>query len=68
MLDAQAAAAEAFKPNGTAANVDIAARTVIENAGYGYGFTHRLGHGIGIKGSCSTIAFNRRSLKTNTDW
>ena len=50
MLDAQAAAAEAFKPNGTAANVDIAARTVIENAGYGYGFTHRLGHGIGIKG------------------
>uniref|UniRef100_L2GII3 Xaa-pro dipeptidase n=1 Tax=Colletotrichum fructicola (strain Nara gc5) TaxID=1213859 RepID=L2GII3_COLFN len=29
--------------------VDIAARTVIEDAGYGYGFTHRLGHGIGIK-------------------
>ncbi|KAK8030386.1 peptidase M24- structural domain-containing protein [Apiospora arundinis] len=36
-------------PNHTAAGVDIAARTVIEDAGYGYGFTHRLGHGIGIK-------------------
>lgn len=51
VLDAQTAAAEAFKPNATAASIDIAARTVIEDAGYGYGFTHRLGHGIGIKGS-----------------
>lgn len=50
VLDAQAAAAEAFKPNATAASIDIAARGVIEAAGYGYGFTHRLGHGIGIKG------------------
>lgn len=50
VLEAQTAAAEAFKPNATAASIDIAARTVIEDAGYGYGFTHRLGHGIGIKG------------------
>lgn len=50
VLDAQTAAAGAFKPNATAASIDIAARTVIEDAGYGYGFTHRLGHGIGIKG------------------
>ncbi|KPM35563.1 hypothetical protein AK830_g11024 [Neonectria ditissima] len=49
VLDAQTAAAEAFRHNNTAASVDIAARTVIEDAGYGYGFTHRLGHGIGIK-------------------
>ncbi|ETS82903.1 hypothetical protein PFICI_04779 [Pestalotiopsis fici W106-1] len=49
VLDAQTAAAAAFKPNNTAASVDIAARNVIEAAGYGYGFTHRLGHGIGIK-------------------
>ncbi|EGR49239.1 Prolidase/Aminopeptidase P-like protein [Trichoderma reesei QM6a] len=49
VLDAQTAAAKAMRPNGTAASVDIAARTVIEGAGYGYGFTHRLGHGIGIK-------------------
>ncbi|KAH6894218.1 peptidase M24, structural domain-containing protein [Thelonectria olida] len=49
VFEAQTAAAQAFKPNNTAASVDIAARTVIEYAGYGYGFTHRLGHGIGIK-------------------
>ncbi|KAK8009699.1 zinc knuckle-domain-containing protein [Apiospora arundinis] len=49
VLQAQTAAAAAFMPNHTAAGVDIAARTVIEDAGYGYGFTHRLGHGIGIK-------------------
>jgi Xaa-Pro aminopeptidase len=49
VFEAQTAAAQAFKPNNTAASVDIAARTVIEDAGYGYGFTHRLGHGIGIK-------------------
>lgn len=50
VLEAQTAAAQAFKPNATAASIDIAARTVIENAGYGHAFTHRLGHGIGIKG------------------
>ena len=49
VLDAQTAAAEAMKPNNTAASVDIAARSVIEDHNYGYGFTHRLGHGIGIK-------------------
>ncbi|KZL79164.1 metallopeptidase family m24 [Colletotrichum incanum] len=49
VLDAQSAAAAAFRPNNTAASVDIAARKVIEDEGYGYGFTHRLGHGIGIK-------------------
>ncbi|OTA99428.1 hypothetical protein M426DRAFT_325137 [Hypoxylon sp. CI-4A] len=49
VFDAQTAASAEFKPNNTAANVDLAARKVIEEAGYGYAFTHRLGHGIGIK-------------------
>ncbi|KAI0159958.1 peptidase M24, structural domain-containing protein [Hypoxylon sp. FL1284] len=49
VLEAQSAAAAQFKPKNTAANVDLAARGVIEEAGYGQGFTHRLGHGIGIK-------------------
>ena len=49
VLDAQAASVKAMVPNGTAASVDIAAREVIEKAGYGEAFTHRLGHGIGIK-------------------
>ncbi|OTA67060.1 Prolidase/Aminopeptidase P-like protein [Hypoxylon sp. EC38] len=49
VLKAQTAAAAEFKPNNTAASVDLAARRVIDEAGYGYAFTHRLGHGIGIK-------------------
>jgi Xaa-Pro aminopeptidase len=32
----------------TAAEVDAAARQVIEDAGYGKAFRHRLGHGIGL--------------------
>lgn len=39
-----------MKENLTAASVDIAARNVITEAGYGESFTHRVGHGIGIKG------------------
>ncbi|KAL2207055.1 Creatinase/aminopeptidase [Sarocladium strictum] len=64
VLDAQTAAAHAFKPNHSAASVDIAARTVIEDAGYGYGFTHRLGHGIGIKAHESPYLnkFNKESI------
>ncbi|KAI0117849.1 peptidase M24, structural domain-containing protein [Nemania sp. FL0031] len=49
VLAAQSAAETALKPNNTAASVDVAARSVIQNAGYGERFTHRLGHGIGIK-------------------
>ncbi|KAK6951624.1 hypothetical protein Daesc_006146 [Daldinia eschscholtzii] len=49
VLEAQTAAAREFKANNTAANVDLAARKTIEEAGYGHAFTHRLGHGIGIK-------------------
>ena len=55
VLDAQTAAANAFRPNATAASIDIAARTIIEDAGYGFGFTHRLGHGIGIKGTSASV-------------
>ena len=47
--DAQAAAVSAMVSNNTAASVDIAARDVVEAAGYGKYFTHRLGHSIGIK-------------------
>ncbi|KAI1653939.1 Prolidase/Aminopeptidase P-like protein [Daldinia decipiens] len=49
VLDAQTAASKKFKANNTAASVDIAARKIIEDAGYDHAFTHRLGHGIGIK-------------------
>ncbi len=48
VLDAQTAAIEAAKPGVPCFEVDAAARRVIERAGYGEAFTHRLGHGLGI--------------------
>jgi len=50
---AQVAALTAVRPGATCESVDIAARKVIEDAGYGPGykyFAHRLGHGIGMEG------------------
>jgi Xaa-Pro dipeptidase len=50
---AQAAALAAAKPGVACEAVDIAARKVISDAGYGPDykfFTHRLGHGIGMDG------------------
>jgi len=49
VLDAQTASLKQLKPGQTAASVDIAARDEISSAGYGASFTHRVGHGIGIK-------------------
>ncbi|KAH9843259.1 putative peptidase [Teratosphaeria destructans] len=49
VFEAQTASLAALEENSTAAAVDIAARTLIEEAGYGKAFTHRVGHGIGIK-------------------
>ncbi len=45
---ANQAAFEAAKPGTACEDVDKAARSVIENAGYGPYFTHRLGHGLGL--------------------
>ena len=47
-LEAQKAALDFIKPGVTAHEVDRAARQVIEKAGYGQYFNHRLGHGIGM--------------------
>jgi Xaa-Pro dipeptidase len=50
---AQTAALHAAKPGVQCQVVDTAARKVIEDAGFGSGythFTHRLGHGIGMDG------------------
>jgi Xaa-Pro dipeptidase len=48
--EANAAGRAAAKPGVPCANVDIAARDVIEKSGYGKYFTHRTGHGIGMEG------------------
>jgi len=48
VLEAQSAAIEKAAPGVPCFEVDAAARRVIERAGYGEYFTHRLGHGLGI--------------------
>jgi Xaa-Pro dipeptidase len=52
-LEAQTAALAAARPGVPCEAVDAAARKVIEDAGYGPGytyFTHRVGHGMGMDG------------------
>lgn len=46
--DAQTAAIDAIEPGVTAEAVDHAARSVIEDRGYGEAFIHRTGHGVGL--------------------
>jgi Xaa-Pro dipeptidase len=46
---AQATACEAVAPGVSCAEIDRAARDVIERAGYGEAFVHRTGHGLGIE-------------------
>jgi len=47
---AQLAGIEALRAGATGEAVDRAARKVIDEAGYGPFFTHRLGHGLGMDG------------------
>jgi Xaa-Pro aminopeptidase len=47
---AQLAGIDALKAGAIPEAVDRAARKVIEDAGYGQYFTHRLGHGLGMDG------------------
>jgi Xaa-Pro dipeptidase len=47
---AQMAGIDALRAGAPAESVDRAARRVVEDAGYGAFFTHRLGHGLGMDG------------------
>ncbi|MDG3131696.1 Xaa-Pro peptidase family protein [Streptococcus suis] len=47
-LEAHMAALRMIKPGVKAEDIDRAARSVIEQAGYGEYFNHRLGHGLGM--------------------
>jgi Xaa-Pro dipeptidase len=49
VLEAQLAGIEAVKPGTPLADIDAAARRVIEKAGFGEYFVHRLGHAIGLE-------------------
>lgn len=48
VLKAQLAAVEASKPGVACSEIDLMARNIIADAGYGTYFPHRLGHGLGI--------------------
>jgi D-alanyl-D-alanine dipeptidase len=50
VLRAQEAGYRAAREGTSASAVDAAARAVIDEAGYGAYFIHRLGHGIGLDG------------------
>lgn len=47
---AQSAAIDRVRPGVAAQDIDRAARDVIEQAGFGAQFTHRVGHGLGMDG------------------
>jgi Xaa-Pro aminopeptidase len=47
VLEAQARAIAAIRPGAEARSIDLAARSVIEEAGFGAQFNHSVGHGIG---------------------
>lgn len=59
---AQRAAVDAVHPGAIPAEIDHAARRVIEEAGYGEFFVHRTGHGIGLEGHEQPYI-----IETNTD-
>lgn len=48
VIASQAAGIAALKKGNTCEQADAAARKVIDDAGYGHAFRHRLGHGIGM--------------------
>ncbi len=49
VLQANQAGRNAVQPGATAGAIDLAARRVIEVAGFGPAFSHRTGHGIGLE-------------------
>lgn len=58
---AQTESVRKFTPNNTAADVDITARKIIAEAGYG-DMKHRVGHGIGIKAHESPYLHQRNNV------
>lgn len=62
VLAANRASLKATKPGVTCESIDVAARQVIEDAGYGEYFIHRLGHGLGME-----IHEHPYMVRNNTD-
>ncbi len=57
VIQANAAGRAACKPGVSAGSIDDAARRVIEKAGYGPHFNHRVGHGLGMEAHESPYMF-----------
>ena len=57
VIQANAAGRAACMPGVTAGSIDNAARQVIEKAGYGSYFNHRVGHGLGMEAHESPYMF-----------
>ena len=49
VLKANRVSFEASRPGVTCESIDVAARDVLDEAGYGEYFIHRLGHGVGME-------------------
>jgi Xaa-Pro dipeptidase len=62
VMQANKAGREAARPGIMAGDVDKAARDVIERAGYGQYFTHRVGHGLGMEGHEPPYMFGENTL------
>ena len=64
VLRANLAAIDTVKEGATAAEVDLAARNIIKNEGYGQYFTHSTGHGVGLEiHEAPTVSFkNEKNL------
>lgn len=61
-VQANAAGRAASRPGVTAGSVDQAARAVIEAAGYGPQFFHRVGHGLGLEEHEPPYMFGENAL------
>lgn len=68
VLKAQLAGLAAIKKGVVASEVDMAARTVIEEAGYGKYFDHGLGHGLGIGDGSDGPILNANSQTILSDY
>lgn len=62
VAEANATGRAAARPGIAAGDVDRAARQVIETAGYGSYFTHRIGHGIGLEGHEEPYLYGENQL------
>lgn len=63
VAQANFAARKKIKPGALAGSIDMAARSVISDAGFGEYFTHRTGHGIGMQSHEPPYIFKENMLK-----